>query len=380
MVMLPFATTGLAQNALTRPGTSVSCAQNTPATNPYTTANRSASAQAVLSSLASLPEADSLIYINANRILNEALPKLMPEKNVADMRSTLNEIRQTIGVDVTKLEYIVVAVRSRKPSAQLSFMLPELMVVAGGDFSAESLLALARMAAGTKLRDEKYGQKTFALMTIDPVVAEAEKNPLLKSLSEVAIVSLNANTIAAGTTAYVKAAVDAIEGNGRISSESLNSLLRDPTALVSIAGTPLTSFNKSFGLLGTESNPRTPRCDSRFGDFFAAITMDANNILLRGAMNADNADTAKIINSVLSGLLQQATSVADKRAQPVLKSVSITPQDNEIVLRAEIPQQMVLDLIKEQMKPKQEVAAPPKTATPPKKRRVVRRKRSGTGM
>ena len=97
-------------------------------------------------------------------------------------------------------------------------------------------------------------------------------------------------------------------------------------------------------------------------------------------MNADNPDTAKIINSVLSGLLQQATSVADKTAQSVLKNVSITPQDNEIVLRAEIPQQMVLDLIKEQMKPKQEVSAPPKTATPPQKRRVVRRRRSGTGI
>jgi len=57
----------------------------------------------------------------------------------------------------------------------------------------------------------------------------------------------------------LKAAIDAEEGNKRISSESLNSLLRDPSALISMAGSPLTSFSKALGLLGTEANARAPR-------------------------------------------------------------------------------------------------------------------------
>ncbi len=73
------------------------------------------------------------------------------------------------------------------------------MVVTSGDFSAESLLGLARMASGGKLRDEKYGTRTLGLMTIDPMVKEAEKNPFLKAFTEVGVVSLNANTIAAGS-------------------------------------------------------------------------------------------------------------------------------------------------------------------------------------
>ena len=35
---------------------------------------------------------------------------------------------------------------------------------------------------------------------------------------------------------------------------ALNSLVRDPNALISFAGTPWGSFAKSFGMLGTETN------------------------------------------------------------------------------------------------------------------------------
>jgi hypothetical protein len=259
-------------------------------------------------------------------------------------------------------------------------MAPEVMIVAGGDFSADSLLLLARMASGGKLRDEKYGTKTLSLMTIDPLVKQAEKNPILKSYSELGIISLNATTIAAGTPAYLKAAVDAEEGRGRISSESLNFLVRDPNALISVAGSPWNSFSKSFGLMGTEAAARTPRCETKLGDFYGAITMDATNFMLRGVTNADNPDTAKILTNLFSSLLQQAaSSIPDKSAQSVLKTLSITPENDEVVLRADIPQQTVIDFIREQMKPKkQEEAAPAKTAEPTKKKRVVRRRRPMT--
>lgn len=345
------------------------------AQNASTATAPDSSRQTVLRSLANLPESDTLIYINLQRILNEAVPKVMPEKDLANMRSAFDEISQNAGIDPSKVDYIVIAIRFRKPSAELNFVPPEFMVVSSGHFSADSLMILAKATAKDKLRDEKYGSKTLGVLTIEAIAKQTEKNPLLRSFSEMAIVPLNANSIAVGTTGYLKAAVDAADGRGRISTESLNSLLRDPSALLSISGSPLTSFSKSFGLLGTETNARDSRCDSKFGDFYAAITMDATNFMLRGAMNADNPDTAKIIKSLLSNLLQQAAgSVPDRTAQSVLKTLSITPQDNEVVLRADIPQEMIIEFIREQMKPKQEVSAPVKTPAPAAKRRHTHRR------
>jgi hypothetical protein len=333
--------------------------------------------QGIVGSLSSLPEADMLIYINPQRILNEVVPKLLPAKDVEEMQKGFDEVKKNVGIDPTKVDYLVIAVRFKKPTNDLNFQPPEFMVVASGDFSAESLMVLARMASNGKMRDEKYGTRTLGLMMIDPLVKEAEKNPLLKSLTEMGIVTLNANTIAAGTPSYLRAAADASDGKERISGTTLNSLVRDTNALISIAGTPWHSFAKGFGMLGTESNSRAARCESNMGDFYAAITMDATNFMVRGASNADNPDTAKILSNLYSGILRYATgSIPDPSAQALLKGLTITAQGDEVLVRADFPQQMVMDLIHQHMAPKkmEEAAVQKITAKPTVKRRRTKRR------
>lgn len=350
---------------------------NSPAANSRVTAV-SPAMQTVINSLASLPDADTLIYVNPQRILNEVVPKLMPPNEVEKMRLGFEEVKKNAGFDPTKVEYVVLAIRFKKPTDDLNFQPPEFMLVTSGDFSAESLIGLARLATEGKLRDEKYGDKTLHLMTIDPVVKETEKYPILKSFSEVGIVALNGNTLATGTPAYLRAAIDAGAGKDRINAETLNSLVRDPNALISVAGRPFNSFAKSFGMLGTETNARAPRCDWAMGDFYAALTMDQTNFMIRGVSNADNPDTAKIFANLYTMLLRYATnSIKDAAAQSLLQGLAITAEGDEVMLRADVPQQMVIDAIKQQMKPKvKDVAASsaPEKPAVKKKRRSSRRR------
>ena len=340
-----------------------------------------ATLQDVTAAISNLPEADTLTYINPRRIITEAAPRVLREKDLDGMRQGLSELKKSVGIDPATIDYVVLAVRFKKPTADLSFSLPEFMLVASGDFDGAALMQLARQAAKGKMRDEDYGSKTLGLITIDDLAKEAEKTPILKSLSEVAIVSLNGDTIAIGTTAYVKAAIDAAAGKGRISPDLVNSALRDPTALISSAGSPVTAFAKTFALLGTENNPRAPKCDMKLGDFYASLTMDATSFKFRGAMNADNPDTAKIIKSLLSMGLQQATNaIKDSQAQSVLSSLVITPTDTEVLIQADVSQQAVADFIRDQSKPKKQVVAMPAAApaTPakalPKRRTRATRK------
>jgi len=190
---------------------------------------------------------------------------------------------------------------------------------------------------------------------------------------------LTANSLAFGNLRYLKSAIDAVDGNGRISAASLESLLRDPNALISAAGTPLASFAKSFGMMGLENTSRESHCDTHFGNFYAAVTMDGSNFNLRGAMNADNPDTAKIIQGLLWGLMQQGIgAVPDKDAQTMLKALKMSARDNEIVVEADIPDKVVAEMLKSVTAPKQtkvQIASPP---APPKPatRRPVRKKRT----
>jgi hypothetical protein len=347
--------------------------QSAPTPAPLTTSAN----QNTISSLSNLPDADTIIYFNPQRILNEVVPKVMPAKDVEEMRKGFEEVKKNFGVDPKAVEYIVVAVRFKKPTAELKFQPPEALIVAGGDINAESLIGLARMVSGGQLRDEKYGANMLGLMTIDPIAKEAEKNPFLRSLSEIGIAALNANTIAVGTPGYLRAAIDAGDGKDRISAETLNSLVRDSSAFISVAGRPWRSLAKSFGMMGTEAAERAPRCDMKIGDFYAAVTMDASNFMLRGAMNEDNPDTAKIVSNLLTGLLGYAgSSFKDPAAQSMLKNVAIAPEGDEITLRADFPQQMVVEFIQQQMKPKKEedAVSAPKTPTKPRPRRRIRRR------
>lgn len=330
-------------------------------------------AQSPSAALASLPEADALIYISPQRILNEAAPRVMAPAEVTKLRASFAEIKTSAGVDPSSIEYLVIAVRFNKPAGNLSFIAPDVMIVAGGDFSSESLLALGQIYLQDKARVEKYGSKSITVMKIDPIAAEAEKNPIFKPFVELGAVPLSANSLAFGNLSYLRSAIDAAEGNGRISAATLESLFRDPNVLMAASGAPLASFAKSFGLLGLENTSRESRCDTRFGNFYAAVTMTGTSFSLRGAMNADNPDTAKIINSLISGLMQQGISaVPDKNAQTILQGLKMSARDNEIVWEADIPEKVVADYLKPSSPEPAKTSAPAKTAP----KRPVRKKRT----
>jgi len=317
-------------------------------------------AQNNAAALANLPEADAIIYVSPQRILNEAAPRVMPAADLTKMRDTFAELKKSAGIDPSSIEYLVIAVRFNKPSADLSFVAPDVMAVIGGDFSADSLMSLAQLYLQDKVRIEKYETKSIMLMKIDPIAAQVEKNPVLKPYSEVGIVPLSANSIAIGNLHYLESAIQAAEGNGRISAATLESLLRDPNVLASASGAPLAALAKSIGMMGLENTSRASRCDTPFGNFYSAITMTGTNFSLRGAMNADNPDTAKIINNLLSALMKEGISaVPDKQAQTILQSMKMSTRDNEIVWEADIPEKTVADFIRStSAKPAAAVTAP----------------------
>ncbi len=87
---------------------------------------------------------------------------------------------------------------------------------------------------------------------------------------------MNENTLAIGNLPYLKSAVDAAEGTGRINPATLDSLLRDPNALIAASGTPLASFAKAIGLFGTETTPRDGRCDTSFRQLLRCRYNDGN--------------------------------------------------------------------------------------------------------
>lgn len=326
-------------------------------------------AQNASAALAALPEADVVFYVSPQRILNDAAPRVMPPAEITKMRAVFADIKKGAGIDPSTLEYLVIAVRFHKPASDLSFVAPDVMAVVGGDFSSDSLLTLAQLQLQDKVRVEKHGSKSISLMTIDAIASMVQKNPILKSYTDIGAVPLSANSLAIGNLRYLKSAIDAADGTGRINPVAVQSLMRDPNALIAATGAPVGAIARSLGMYGLENTSRESSCTTDLGNFYAAVTMDGTNFSLRGAMHADNPDTAKIIYHLISGLMQQGISaVPDKQAQTILQSLKMSARESEIVWEADIPEKVVADFLK------------PKPATPatskPASRPPARRKRT----
>lgn len=330
-------------------------------------------------SLATLPDADLIIHINPQRIINDALPRIMPADKYKDIRNMLEQAKQVTGIDASHIEYLVAAVRIDKPKGNVPFPMPDFVFVMRGDFSAEGLIGMARMAASGKLREEKYGSRNINLLRIDEVAKEAEKNPFLSAFAEIAIATLDGNTIALGSPAYVKAAIDAGEGRGRLNPAMMSYVTRDPDVLLSITGEPLAAFARAFGLLDKHSDEK---CDwaTRFGQFDASLRLEGTAFKLRYTLYADNPETAGIIKNLLSAVLQQAGNapISDKTAQAAIKNLTITTEGNEVLVQTELSQEMVASLVQQLFapppppppppaKPVPITATQPKTATTPRK-------------
>jgi hypothetical protein len=326
-----------------------------------------ANAQANIDSLSTLPEAETLVYLNAPRIVNEALPRLLPEKENQELTKGLDQVKGFTGIDVRRLEFIVLAMRFNKPSGGMIYPLPEAMFAMRGDFDADGLLGMAMMFSEGKLRQESYGTHSLALLKLEDVQPGIGKNPFGAAFSELALTALDHHTIALGNTSYIKAALDAADGRGRIKVETIQSALREPDALLSISGSPLMAFAKSFGLRAAERRPDNTDCMTRFGDFYMGLNMDAQSFKLTGAMNADNPETANIIKTMFMGAFEQAKSaVPDKDAQAMLKQMNIIVEGSELLIQANIPQEMAAQFVRELFAPPKPKVVEATTMAPPK--------------
>ena len=140
-VTLAAGVTARAQNTVAQTGSS---SPQLAATNPTSITTNLPANQA--SSLSSLPEADMLIYINPQRILNEVVPKLLPAKDVEEMRKAFDDVKKNVGIDPTKVDYIVLAVRFKKADGRSQ--LPAAGIHGGGERGFQRRIAHGAGANG----------------------------------------------------------------------------------------------------------------------------------------------------------------------------------------------------------------------------------------
>ena len=197
-----------------------------------TNAQRAADARKTADMFAFVPASDSVVVVDAKRLLNETLPRVFAgdAAKLAQINSELDKFKaQTRGSTRVQFERVVVSARYTHPSPTVTKLEP--VAIAQGTFDACACLRFAaRLSGKGKVREEKYRGKTTTILTInDQMKLFGLWNMRVRDL---AITALNANTVALGTPATVRAVIDAGRTPRRDSVELVTLATRDPQAVI----------------------------------------------------------------------------------------------------------------------------------------------------
>jgi hypothetical protein len=309
--------------------------------------------------LPSLPESDALVCLNLRRILNEALPRVLPEKQLAEMRSGLDKVKQMSGIDINGLDNAVLALRVSKASSGLPT--PDLLFVVRGAFNADALLSLMRMGLQGKYQEEKYGTKTLTTLKISDLMksGDGKSGPAIPGVSEISVAALDAGTLAAGNPDYLKAAIDSESGQKQIKPELAALATRDPGALLSVAAIIPPGFLSGLLPKEAQGNEEINKLISGIDQVYLSLGMDAKDFTLILAIRTASADHARTLKGLAEmGAQGLGGSVQDKALQDTLKALSVTTENTEVQLRTGVSQEAVAAFIRNFMQPPAKQAAP----------------------
>jgi hypothetical protein len=348
--------------------------------------------------LSSLPESQGVLFVNARRITNDALPRVVP---AAKLRAAFDDVKKQTTIDLRGIDFVVVGVRLAGDAAHPA--VPDFGVVISGGFNADAMLSFFRMGAQGKFREERRGAKTITVFKPDfngegkkdettvsssdasPSASPAPTPDALALPSEIAAVSLDANSVLVGTTAYVTSALDArAEGGTRIKTDLVDLALRDADALVSLAAELPASLSKYLdadkGSANSFLNDEMKRLLDSVRQVQASLNMTPARFGVQTVLRAETPEDARAISGFVGigvNSLEDETAkksvgrkarqtADDRRALELLRSITNVVSDRDVTLGVGVTQSFVAGFVGDMTSPP--VKAPA---------RAVRRGRAG---
>jgi hypothetical protein len=342
--------------------------------------------------LSALPASDVVITVDTQRLMNETLPVILADNPgmLAKLNGKMESFNKEMGIDLRTFDSVAVGLRFATPSSK-DF---DAVVIARGRFNANQVIDAAFAAAKAKKHElqkteEQYEGKTIHVIlptnrvrgggsssarvvtnanTVDDASASSDTKanssqarlsgePQFSAIEikkgsedKMAIVALDANTLAAGDLKSVKAAIDASMGRERVDDELVRLATQNASALVGFSGRIPPSMTEKITATHKGSEGKYMASIRQFYGSFSTMGTDAEAIL---AVRTENAAQARDIGQALNAMkLLSGFSIAQpnkgevRSLAGVLKDLSITTQDNEVQIKLNVNQKELAPFIR----------------------------------
>jgi hypothetical protein len=311
--------------------------------------------------LAAFPDSQAVLFVNARRIVNEMLPRVMPP---ADYQKMLAQAQKG-GFDPRTLAYVAVGIRFADPAPANG--VPEFVVVIKGGFNADTLLSLGRVALSAKdvkAREESYGSKTIEVLdagTLEKIFGSGNAQKPGLPYPEIGVTALDSSTIVVGVPAYIRAAIDASAGRGGLKASTLDLAARDPQALWSLTADIPPSLTNTVHKVGVPANAELDQMLAWIKQVSVSQGMNAVDYTLNASVLTDAPEHASAFSGLARmGLLALQSALGEeaakknskdaadaRKALDVLKTVVNRTDGSTLIISASVPQATVAEMVRE---------------------------------
>jgi hypothetical protein len=296
--------------------------------------------------LSYLPASDAIVLIDVRRLLNETMPGVLAgdQAKLATANAEIDKFKTRTGIDLHSFDRVVLGERYTYPSARVTKL--ETLAIAHGTFDAKGIAAAGRTAANGKFREEKYRGATIMIFNIN------DRMKLLGlwdiRVSELAVCVLDPNSLAIGTLANVRLAIEAGKKGG--ANSALATLAtRDANAVIGFgANVPrelMANLNVGNDTIAKDANS--------IRQAYGSIGSTASDVSILLVARTDSVDSAKNLSDTITGLTQlggflvaQMTQPRKGLAQGALDNLKITTRGTEVEIKTQVASASLASVIK----------------------------------
>lgn len=307
---------------------------------------RTTSAQAP-TLLSFLPPSDAVALINVNRVLDEALPKLLAENpaKLAEITSELAKFKAQTGLDPRSFDQIALSLSYQYPREGITKI--STAALARGTFNAGAIVAAGRLAANGKYVEQKYQGKTIYLFSLDRQIRLFGLWNI--KVRELAVAALDGNTLALGDLDAVHGVIEANRTRKHANPELIALASRDPNAILGFGGNVSPKLLENLSL----SNDSVARELTAVRQVYGTLGMTSTDLELMLAARTVDTYSAKNLGDTVEGLKQfgalfinRLSPAKGTLARAALDNLKIITVGNELQIRTAVGQSQVSPLMR----------------------------------
>jgi len=297
--------------------------------------------------LSSLPPSDAVALVNVNRVIDEALPKLLAENpaKLAEVAAELAKFKTQTGLDPRSFEQVALGMSYSYPREGVTKV--STVALARGTFNAGAMVAAGRLAANGKYSEQKYQGKTIYLFSLQQQVRLFGLWDV--KVSDLAVTSLDGHTLALGDLNSVRGVIDANRLRKFANPELIALASRDPNAILGFGGNIAPALMDNLNI----SNDTIARELKTVRQVYGTLGMTSTDLELMMAARTVDADSAKNLGVTVEGLkmlgaifVGRLSAAKGSLARTALDNLKITTQGNELQIRTAVSQAQVAPLMR----------------------------------